>query len=226
MSEYSIIIPTLNEEDNIQRLLQHLKSFKKDKEIIIVDGGSGDNTLKLAESFGVKICKSPPGKGKQLNEGTKHAKGKILIYLHADTFLPTDAFNLVQEYFSRDEVRIATFKLSFDSNNFFMKTYCRFTNFDSMFTTFGDQAIIAKKEFINEMGGFPNIRIFEDVEFFRNVRKRTKIYKLPASVITSGRRFYKKGIITTQLLNIYFFILYLLKVSPDKIYKRYFYDKF
>lgn len=225
MTLYSIIIPTLNEEENIGKVLQHLNLFNEDIEIIIADGGSTDNTINIAESFNIKICKSPPGKGIQLNEGTKYANGKILIYLHADTFLPQNAFNLIKDYFTKDEVKIATFALNFDSNKLLMKLYSRFTKFDSMFTTFGDQAIVVKKDFLKSAGGFPQIKIFEDVEFFRVVRRKTKIYKLPAVVVTSSRRFYKKGIISTQLLNIYFFILYLLKVHPDKIYKKYFYDK-
>ena len=225
MPRYSIIIPTLNEEPNIHKLLTHLKNFNDDIEIIISDGRSTDDTIKIAESFNVTICNSQTGKGQQLNEGAKLATGKILIFLHADTFLPTNAFEIINDFFQKDEIKIATFKLCFDSENIFMKLYCRFTEFDSMFTTFGDQAIVIKKDFFERLGGFPNFKIFEDVEFFRKVRKHTKIYKLPSEVITSSRRFYKKGIILTQLLNIYFFILYLLKVHPDKIYKKYFYDK-
>ena len=225
MSKFSIIIPTLNEEENLSELLFHLNSYNEEIGIIISNGGSTDKTLEIAQSFNVKICNSEKGKGQQLNEGTKNAEGNILIYLHADTFLPENAFTLIKELFQKEEVKIATFKLSFDSNNFWMKLYCYFTKYDSMFTTFGDQAIVVKKDFLETIGGFPNIKIFEDVEFFRKVRKHTKVYKLPASVITSGRRFYKKGIILTQLLNAYFFILYLLKASPDKIYKKYFYDK-
>lgn len=222
MAAYSIIIPTLNEEANIEKLLQHLRSFNEDIEIIICDGGSTDNTISIAEKFRVKICRSAAGKGMQLNEGTKHAAGNILIYLHADTFLPADSFNLIRKYFSDGEVKIATFKLSFDSDNYLMRFYSSFTGIDSLFSTFGDQSIIVRRIFMEELGGFPDFKLFEDVEFFRIARKRTRIYKLPASVITSGRRFYKKGIILTQLLNIYFFILYLLKVNPDKIYKKYF----
>ena len=166
-----------------------------------------------------------PNRGLQLNEGTKFAKGNVLIYLHADTFLPPNAFNLIQKLFTNEKVNIAAFKLCFDSNNIFMKSYCWFTKFDTMFTTFGDQAIVIKKSFLSDMGGFPNFRIFEDVEFFRRVRKKTKVYKFPQAVVTSSRRFYKKGVILTQLLNVYFFILYLLKVDTDIIYKKYFYDK-
>lgn len=225
MITYSIIIPTLNEEVNIHKLLAYLKNFKEDIEIIISDGGSTDNTIKIAESHNVKICKSQTGKGHQLNEGAKFANGEILIFLHADTILPSNAFVIINDFFQIDEIKVAVFKLRFDSENIFLKTYNWFTKFDSMFTTFGDQAIVIKKEFFESVEGFPNIKIFEDVEFFRKARKYTKIYKLPAEVITSSRRFYNKGIILTQLLNIYFFILYLLNVHPDNIYKKYFYDR-
>ncbi|MBU2491956.1 MAG: TIGR04283 family arsenosugar biosynthesis glycosyltransferase [Bacteroidetes bacterium] len=222
MPLYSVIIPTLNEEENLELLLNHLRSFDEDIEIIISDGGSRDNTIKIAESFNVKICRSSPGKGLQLNEGTKYAEGKTLIYLHADTFLPQNSFILINDFFCNSHNKIATFKLSFDTENFLMKLYCRATKFDTIFTTFGDQAIVIEKEFLKSLGGFPNIKLFEDVELFRNARKVAPIYKFPAAVITSGRRFYKKGIILTQLFNIYYFTLYLMKVNPDKIYEKYF----
>jgi len=147
MHKYSIIIPTLNEETNIHKLLTHLKSFNENIEIIISDGGSTDGTIKIAESFKVPICSSQTGKGQQLNEGAKYASGKILIFLHADTFFPTNAFEIINDFFQKDDIKIATFKLCFDSNNIFMKLYCLFTEFDSMFTTFGDQAIVIKKDF-------------------------------------------------------------------------------
>ena len=86
MSKYSVIIPTLNEERYLPPVLEHLKKIDEDLEIIIADGGSKDNTVKIAESFNVKVCKSKKGKGFQLNNGAGCATGDILIFLHADTF--------------------------------------------------------------------------------------------------------------------------------------------
>jgi rSAM/selenodomain-associated transferase 2 len=225
MSKYSIIIPTLNEEKYLPAILGHLINFDEDIEIIIADGGSTDSTLNIAKRFDVKVCKSEKGKGIQLNNGAGCANGKVLIFLHADTFLPTNAFSLINEYFVVRKINIATFKMKFDKESYFMNIYSWFTKFDSIFTTFGDQTIVIRREFFSELNGFPDLTIFEDVELCRKARKKTKIYKLPAFVITSARRFEKRGILKTQLLNALYTLQYLVGIDPNNIYKKYFRDK-
>jgi hypothetical protein len=106
-----------------------------------------------------------------------------------------------------------------------MDMYSWFTKFDSIFTTFGDQAIVIRREFFNELSGFPNLTIFEDLELCRKARSKTKIYKLPAFVTTSARRFETIGILKNQLLNALYILQYLVGIHPDKIYKKYFRDK-
>jgi rSAM/selenodomain-associated transferase 2 len=225
MYKYSIIIPTLNEEKFLPLLLKQSEQFNEDFEIIIADGGSKDNTLKTADDFDVKICRGEKGKGLQLNNGAKCSSGKVLIFLHADTFLPADAFNVISEYMFISNVNIATFKMKFDTENFLMKIYSWFTKFDSIFTTFGDQVIVIRRSFFDELGGFADFPLFEDVELLRKARKETKVYKLPSYITTSGRRFVRNGIIKTQLLNGLYIMEYLLGVSPTKIYKKYFREK-
>ena len=225
MSKYSVIIPTLNEEKYLPPVLEHLKKFDEDLEIIIADGGSEDTTVKIAERFNVKVCRSEKGKGIQLNNGAGCAKGAVLIFLHADTFLPLNAFSLINEYLLVRKVEIAAFKMKFDKESFLMDIYSWFTKFDSIFTTFGDQVIVIRREFFNELNGFPNLTLFEDVELCRKARSKTKIYKLPAFVTTSARRFETKGTLKTQLLNGLYILQYLVGKDPDKIYKKYFRDK-
>ncbi len=225
MSKYSVIIPTLNEEKYLPPVLELLKSIDEDLEIIIADGGSEDNTLKIAERFNVKVCKSEKGKGIQLNNRAGCATGDVLIFLHADTSLPVNAFSLINEYLLVRRVHIATFKMKFDKQSLLMDIYSWFTKFDSIFTTFGDQTIVIRRDFYDELNGFPNLSIFEDVELCRKARSKTKIYKLPAFVITSARRFETRGTIKTQLLNGLYILQYLAGKDPDNIYKKYFRDK-
>jgi rSAM/selenodomain-associated transferase 2 len=225
MSKYSVIIPTLNEEKCLPSVLEHLNIFDEDIEIIIADGGSKDNTVKIAESFNIKVCKSEKGKGIQLNNGAGCATGGILIFLHADTLLPANAFGLINDLLLVRKVDIATFKMKFDKESFLMDMYSWFTKFDSIFTTFGDQAIVIRREFFNELNGFPNLTIFEDLELCRKARSKTKIYKLPAFVTTSARRFETIGILKNQLFNGLYILQYLVGIHPDKIYKKYFRDK-
>ena len=222
MHKYSIIIPTLNEEKVIEKVIAHLNSFKDDIEIIIADGRSEDKTTKIAEKYKVKVVQSSPGKGIQINEGLKNSTGEILVVLHADTLLPNNTFSLIEEAFLNDQIKIATFKLKFDYDHFILKFYSYFTRFDSVFTTFGDQVIIIRKAFLNKLGGFPDLPIFEDVELFRKARRHAKIFKLPATAETSSRRFMKKGIIKTQLLNAWYIFHYLKRTDSQKIHKKYF----
>lgn len=225
MSKYSVIIPTLNEEKYLPLVLEHLKKIDEDLEVIIADGGSEDNTIKMAKRFNVKVCKSEKGKGFQLNKGAGCATGDILIFLHADTFLPVDAFSLINEYLVVRKVEIAVFKMKFDKESFLMNIYSWFTKFDSIFTTFGDQVIVIQRGFFNELNGFPKLTIFEDVELLRRARKKTKVYKLPSYVTTSARRFEMRGTLKTQLLNGLYILQYLIGIDPNNIYKKYFRDK-
>ena len=225
MSKYSVIIPTLNEEKYLPPVLEHLKKFDEDLEIIIADGGSEDTTVKIAERFNVKVCRSEKGKGIQLNNGAGCAKGAVLIFLHADTFLPVNAFSLINEYLLVRKVNIAAFKMKFDKESLLMDIYSWFTNFDSIFTTFGDQVIVIRRGFFNELNGFPKLTIFEDVELLRKARKKTKVYKLPSYVTTSARRFELRGTLKNQLLNGLYILQYLAGKDPDNIYKKYFRDK-
>ncbi len=224
MHKYSIIIPSLNEEKFLSAVLKNIKKFTEEIEIILSDGGSTDNTIKIAEKLGVKVCSGKKGKGVQMNRAAESSNGEVLIFLHADTFLPDDAFYLINKFFFSQKIDIATFKMKFDSENILMKIYSWFTKFDSIFTTFGDQVIVVRRSFFNELGRFPNLLIFEDVEFFRKARKSKKIYKLPSFVTTSARRFKKKGILKTQLLNGLYILGYLVGINPDKIYHKYFKD--
>jgi rSAM/selenodomain-associated transferase 2 len=225
MSKYSVIIPTLNEKKYLPAVLEHLINIDEDIEIIIADGGSVDSTVKIAERFDAKVCRSEKGKGIQLNNGAVCATGAVLIFLHADTFLPANAFSLINEYLLVRKVDIAAFKMKFDKESFLMDIYSWFTKFDSIFTTFGDQVIVIRREFFDKLNGFPNLTIFEDLELCRKARSKTKIYKLPAFVTTSARRFDTVGIIKNQLLNSLYILQYLVGINPDNIYKKYFGDK-
>ncbi len=136
MYKYSIIIPTLNEEKFLPRVLTNLQKFTEELEIIISDGGSTDNTIKIAENLGAKVCSSKKGKGMQMNKAAQSSNGEVLIFLHADTFLPDDALYLINKFFFTGKIDIATFKMKFDSENLLMKIYSWFTKFDSIFTIF------------------------------------------------------------------------------------------
>ena len=220
-NDFSIIIPTLNEHAWVKKTILHTRSLNSTVEIIVADGGSSDGTVKIARNLGAKLIESDCGRGNQCNCGASLASGRILIFLHADTLLPANAFNLLSQYFQDERIQIGTFRLAFDQPNPLLRAYCFFTRFDSIFTRFGDQCIVVRKSFFETLGRFPNWPLFEDVHLLRNARKCTKVVSFPATVETSARRFLKVGIVKTQLINGWLILQYLLGVSPTKLVMQY-----
>jgi rSAM/selenodomain-associated transferase 1/rSAM/selenodomain-associated transferase 2 len=205
--KYSFIIPTFNEELYLENTLQSLSGFKN-YEIIISDGGSNDSTLKIAEKYDAKIINSEAGRGIQLNNGIRNSSGDILCFLHVDTQLPKNAFKLLEEFFQNNKNMICRFKLGFDVDHSLLNGYKFFSKYDTMFTRFGDMFIAARRDFVNEIGSFPNWKIFEDVAFLNKASKRSKTFVLDEEVISSARTFTKYGLISQQLFNISSFIKY------------------
>jgi rSAM/selenodomain-associated transferase 2 len=212
--KFSVIIPTLNEAQFIQPTIQRIRDLNESAQIIIADGESSDETVQLCQKAKLKIVFSKRGRGSQCNAGAEKACGDILLFLHADTLLPQNAFEVLSNYFRNPRINIGTFRLSFDSPNAMLRFYCSFTKFDSMFTRFGDQCIVIRKSFFQEIGGFQDWPLFEDVHLLRLARQRTPIISFPSAVITSARRFKTRGIIRTQIFNGFLLLLYLLGVSP------------
>lgn len=219
--KYSVIIPTLNEEAFIAKCIESTRYILSEAEIIIADGGSTDDTIKICKQYDVKIINSVKGRGQQLNDGAKAASGEILIFLHADTFLPENAFNLIDDFFANPKNKICRFLLGFDFNHKILNLYTAFSKFDTLFTRFGDSAIIIRKDFFNKLNGFENSEAFEDVDFLKRASQLSKVEILDDRVISSSRRFIQNGVIYQQLLNIYLFIGYLLKIKIQTLSKMY-----
>jgi len=221
MSDYSVIIPTLNEAAHIAACIERVRTLNSFAQMIVADGGSRDQTALMAEKAGAQVVGSQPGRGIQCNCGAKNAAGSIFIFLHADTFLPQEAFVILNNFFSDPRVEIGTFRLRFDSENWFLKLSGYLTRFDSILTRFGDQGIVVRRSFFNELGGFPEWPLFEDVDFLRRARKKTKIHSFPAEVLTSARKFKQNGPIRQQIKNGILILKYLAGVSPETLAKEY-----
>jgi rSAM/selenodomain-associated transferase 2 len=214
----SVIIPTLNEQSAISG---SIKSAKKTKgvEIIVVDGGSIDNTTKIASSLGAKVIKSSPGRSIQMNKGAKIAKGKILLFLHADTKLPSGYKDCVEKIMKGPKVAAGAFKFSLDGKAF----KYRIVEFGVILRNwlfnlpYGDQALFIRKDLFKKIGGFPNIPIMEDVALLKKLRIKGKIVIVPIPVKISARRWEKLGVIKTTLLNYLSILAFLSGIPPKKI---------
>ena len=172
---FSVIIPTYNEENIIRKQIQRIRSTLN-AEIIVVDGGSTDHTKEILEEEDVLLIPSRKGRGTQCAEGVNHASNDLLIFLHADTRLPTDASNKLSEFFMDEKKKIGAFTIKFEPKNLILDLLTIASRFDSILTSFGDQCIFLRKNFYEEIGGFPDWPLFEDVYLFQKARKITKVH--------------------------------------------------
>jgi rSAM/selenodomain-associated transferase 2 len=222
--EISIIVPALNEEDSIYATLRALENFEN-AEIILVDGGSTDDTILIAENFDVRILHAPRGRGAQLAFGAAAANAEILWFVHADTIVPRDAVKKIKTALGDPNVAGGNFTIRFDG----ARRAARFLtwlypNLRKIGLIYGDSAIFTRRAVYEKTGGFESFPIFEDLDFVEKLKKEGEIVTLPAVVTTSSRRFENKSFLLTFLRWTILQILYWLGVSPDKLLKIYFPD--
>ncbi|CAB1059400.1 Glycosyltransferase (EC [Olavius sp. associated proteobacterium Delta 1] len=218
----SVIIPTLNEAQAIKATISKLKKYRQ-TEIIIVDGGSQDQTVEIAKSMDVSVLTSAASKATQMNTGAAAATGDVLLFLHADTRLPENFETCVLEALARDEVSAGAFALGIDSDAGGLRFIERFANWRSGFfqMPYGDQALFVSRNLFHEIGGYPGYPIMEDFELVRRLKQKGKIVILPESVQTSPRRWLNFGILKTWLLNQIIVIAYYLGISPQRLSQWY-----
>lgn len=218
----SIIIPCLNEGAYIQKTLEHVNSLPGNFEIIVADGGSKDDTIKLVQEFeSVKFISSEKGRGKQMNKGATIANGEILLFLHADTFLPENAYRDIVRYMQHKKNIGGSFYLKFDEEHLMLNCYswCSRSNFE--FFTYGDHAIFVRKEIFEQIGGYKEIPFMEDIEIQKRLRRAGRFRKLNTGVITSARRFQKTGTVKQFAIDVLLVFAFKSGVSPAKLKQFY-----
>jgi len=210
----SIVIPVLNEAKSLSSILA---IQAPNIEIIVVDGGSQDETVEIAKSYGFKVLHSDLGRAIQMNAGAEIATGEILVFLHADTQLPEGFDRMIRETLLTSIA--GAFELKIDSDLPGLRWVERGVNLRSRFLQmpYGDQAIFLQTETFHTIGGFPELPIMEDFEFVRTLRQKGRIAIVPHAVITSGRRWQKYGVLRTTIVNQIVILAYLLGVSPSQI---------
>ena len=224
IEKISIIIPVLNELENISRVLDRIPS-SPDLETIVVDGGSIDGTLELVRSLGIKALSSSPGRANQMNTGAKIATGEILLFLHGDTLLPPEFDRLIRDVLKTPQkIPVAgAFALRIDSPLSSLRLIEWAVSWRSRWLQmpYGDQAIFLTADTFHQIGGFAELPIMEDFELIRRLKKLGQIAFIPAPVITSARRWLNHGIIQTTLINQMIVCAYLLGVSPERLVRWY-----
>jgi rSAM/selenodomain-associated transferase 2 len=214
----SIVIPVLNEANQIVKILE-IQQQASNIEVIVVDGGSRDQTVELAQSTGARVLQSSPGRAQQMNTGADAAAGSILLFLHADTQLPAGFDTMIRHALSQPDTIAGAFSLKIDADLWSLRLVEWGVNGRSRFLQmpYGDQAIFLHTDTFKTLGGFPNLPIMEDFELMRQLRQKGTIALLPAAVTTSGRRWQTLGVLQTTLINQWIILAYLLGVSPKRI---------
>jgi len=223
----TVIIPTLNEEQALPQTLAGLTSTSE-LEIVIVDGGSTDQTVPIAETFCTtvpiaKLLTAPVGRARQLNEGAKASQGDVFIFLHADTRLPTNVQAVIASALADPTVVGGRFDVYFDSPSPWGRIIGTLMNWRSRLSRIatGDQAIFVRRHIFEQLSGFAEIPLMEDIEFSRRLKRIGPIAAVREPVVTSFRRWEKQGPLKTILLMWTLRFLYWVGVSPSRLSRWY-----
>jgi rSAM/selenodomain-associated transferase 2 len=221
----SIVVPALDEADNLARLLPTLRARWPRAEVTVVDGGSRDATLEVAGRHpGVIALASAPGRARQMNAGARASRGDLLVFLHADTHLPDGALEAIRAALDDARVVGGRFDVTFDSRRPILRTIAALMNLRSRLSGIatGDQAMFVRRDVFEALGGFPEIALMEDVELSRRLRRRGRLACLRLRVTTSGRKWQREGAVRTVLLMWSLRLLYFLGASPARLHRWYY----
>jgi len=215
----SIVIPTLNEASHIESLLAQLSD--ENVELIVVDGGSDDQTVQRA-SVHAKLVYSSTGRAVQMNTGAAAANGDWLWFLHADTQLSQPLNAYVDEITQSSSVW-GRFTVRLNDARFIFRVIERLMNARSCFTSVatGDQGLFVDRRLFDELGGYPELPLMEDVALSKRLRKVMPVNCSALSLITSARRWQQRGVLKTILLMWWLRLAYVVGVSPVRLRQWY-----
>ena len=220
----SVIIPVLNEEKHIAQVLNHVsKNNGTDQiiEILVVDGGSTDNTIPIAQEYGATVLASPCGRAQQMNHGAKIAKGDVLYFLHGDTIPPKNFDTALLKAYEAGNYA-GCFQLRFSGRSRFLNFFAWFTKYNFLICRGGDQSLFISKKLFEQIGGFHEAyTIYEDVEIIKRIYKVSEFAILAPKIYTSPRRYLKRGMIALQWHFAVIHCKHFLGAGPKELYRYY-----
>ena len=193
--------------------------------MILVDGGSDDLTTQVAARFSdVRLLTSPRGRACQMNAGARASRGDVLLFLHADTWLPDGALGAVTAVLEDSRVVGGRFDVRFDSPRAVFRMIAFFMNLRSRMSgiSTGDQAIFVRRHVFEAMGGYPDLPLMEDVELSRRLKRRGRLAALRWRVTTSSRKWEREGALRTMALMWALRLLYMAGVPPARLHRWYY----
>jgi rSAM/selenodomain-associated transferase 2 len=224
MSRLSIIVPVLDEAPGIVAYLEALTPLRaRGVEVVVVDGGSVDATVLLAAPLADHVIAAPRGRAAQMNAGARAATGTTLLFLHADTRLPPDADRLLLDGLANTGRLWGRFDVTIEGGSPMLSIIAAFMNARSRFTGIatGDQAIFARREAFERVGGFPDIALMEDIAFSTAMKRESPPLCLAGKVTTSGRRWERHGTLRTIVLMWRLRLAFFLGADPASLAHRY-----
>lgn len=221
----SIVIPVLNEAAILAEALGALQYLReRGHEVIVVDGGSQDNSLSLARKGADRVVMSGASRALQLNAGAEYAKHEVLLFLHADTRLPPDADQLVSAALQPQAARWGRFDIRLDSPRALFRVLERGINWRSYVSGIatGDQAIFVERQYFERVGNFDRIALMEDVALSKKLLHFSRPQRITVPVLTSARRWEKEGVLRTVLLMWRLRAAFSLGADPDRLAAQYY----
>ncbi|TWT47974.1 N-glycosyltransferase [Thalassoglobus neptunius] len=220
-SQIAVIIPTLNEENSIAGLISRLRQLG-DFEIIVVDGGSSDETIAQSRNAD-KVLESPPGRARQQNLGAQHANAEYLLFLHADCDVSAGFDQAVADILRQPDVSAGCFSQRIDHP---AKKYRLIESGNAwrvrvLGWIYGDQGLFVRRETFLKLGGFPEIELMEDLFFSKQLRREGRLVIANAPLTVSARRWEKRGVLVQTLSNWFMIVMVHLGVSPKRLAKWY-----
>ncbi len=221
-TKVTIIIPTLNEADRLPGTLASV-GRPDDVEIIVADGGSTDATLRIARQGGVRIVSSRPGRAFQMNRAAGRARGRFLLFLHADTRLPERHLAEIETILTRPGTAAGAFRFQIDAPGWGFRLIEIGTNLRARLlgTPYGDQGLFLRASTLRRVGGYREIPIMEDFELVRRLARSGRIVISQLAAPTSARRWKHRGLVRTTILNWTIVLAYWCGVSPNRLARWY-----
>ncbi|MCK5573526.1 MAG: TIGR04283 family arsenosugar biosynthesis glycosyltransferase [Bacteroidetes bacterium] len=216
----SVIVPSLNEEALIGGTLRSIRAEAPDIEVVVVDGGSTDRSPEIAGEY-ARVISAPRGRAVQMNKGAQHSSGDVLVFLHADTRIPPGYFSALRDAISMNGMVGGYSPMDFDASSTLLDFFSRLTRKKCWLFHYGDQAFFVRRKIFEELGGYAEIPIMEDLDILMRLRKKGALALLPVPVTSSARRFLAGGVIRAQARNILLVLLYLLGVRPGLLKRLY-----
>ena len=224
MTRLSIIVPTLDEAEHIAQSLQSLSMARsRGAEVIVVDGGSSDATVEAAAPGADRVLRAPRGRASQLTAGARAASGDVLFFLHADSTAPEDVDLIVGDALAKGGASWGRFDVRIESRRRVLGVVATLMNLRSRLSGIatGDQGIFVSRPLFERVGGFPLLPLMEDIALSRKLKRISRPLCLRHKIVTSGRRWERRGVARTIWLMWRLRLAYYLGADPADLAPHY-----